>query len=189
MLVNSGYNNNLAIENIQESDLERIENYANEKLNTVIKSLNCCFADEYKNDINKKQFKFLPGHRTLILSLPEYAKRLRETKLETNTRTKTFEQASELPSELQSDSVKFWEQFNEISLRINNEPAFSNMLCELITNALKNFKKTPNQYRYSEIIKHFSTYVYMMCGRNFYETISRNLPIPAASTVCMYYYF
>lgn len=171
----------------------RYVRYANKELNTVIKSLNCCFADEYKNDVDKNQFKFVPGHRTLILSLSEYATKLRERNLERNTRTKTFElgsgSSSASSSELQPDSVEFWEQFNEISLRINKEPAFSNLLYEFITSALKNFKKTPNQYRYSEIIKHFSIYVYMMCGRNLYETLSRNLPIPAASTVCMYTIF
>lgn len=160
ILLSSGYDNYLSIKNIGENDILLIENYANRKLSDVIKNLNCCFSDIYKVDIEKKQFQFVPGHRSIMLNFCEYAS----------------------PNE----PFTYLKNLEEMCTSLKNQPEFSNLLKELMESALRNFKKSPNNYRYSEVIQHFCTYIYIMCGRHCYETISGNLSVPAATTVLKY---
>lgn len=62
-------------------------------------------------------------------------------------------------------------------------PNFSQILRTFIETAEANFGKHPNGFRYSEINRHFSTLIYLMCGRACYDTLCANLPIPQASTI------
>lgn len=62
--------------------------------------------------------------------------------------------------------------------------SFSVVLQSLIETAESNANKEPKQHRYNEIIRYFSTYLYLMSGKSCYETLSANLPIPKASTIC-----
>lgn len=67
---------------------------------------------------------------------------------------------------------------------VHDTSAFSFMLRKFIETAEKNFGKLPNGHRYDEANQSFSTYIYLMCGKACYETLSANLPIPKASTIC-----
>lgn len=49
--------------------------------------------------------------------------------------------------------------------------------------AEKNAGCDPKARRYDETIQYFATYLYMMCGKSCYETLSANLPIPQANTI------
>lgn len=60
---------------------------------------------------------------------------------------------------------------------------FSPLLKILIKNATENLNKIPTQCRYLEIIRYFSMYLYMVCGRFSYEILCSNLPLPQSSTV------
>lgn len=60
----------------------------------------------------------------------------------------------------------------------------STLLNELILASKQNFKKPATHHRYSDIIKYFSTYIYMLCGKNCYEILSHNLPIPKTPSIC-----
>lgn len=68
-----------------------------------------------------------------------------------------------------------------------NHPAFSYILKELIDSAMQNYKKHPNTRRYSNKLKDFCIFLYIMAGRACYETLSENLPIPKAGSICKYY--
>lgn len=68
------------------------------------------------------------------------------------------------------------------------EPAIPFLLKEFIASSMNNFKKMPNSRRYSQVIQDFSTYIYILCGRYCYEVISKNLPLPQASTVRKHYF-
>lgn len=65
-----------------------------------------------------------------------------------------------------------------------NHPAFSTILSEIIGSALNNYNKSANSHRYSEVLVDFSIYLYIMAGKACYETLSLNLPIPKAGTIC-----
>lgn len=103
---------------------------------------------------NQKVFKFLPAHRKFVLSLnAKYQK------------TKNNSSASK--SSIQSNTIK----------------QFSQLLQTLMGTAQQNVDKIPTQYRYDETIRYFAMYIYMICGKMCYETLSSNLPLPKASTV------
>lgn len=65
-----------------------------------------------------------------------------------------------------------------------NNHSFSYILKTLIDTAVSNSEKNPNGFRYNEIIRSFSTYIYLHCGKACYETLCANLPIPSAYSVC-----
>lgn len=64
-------------------------------------------------------------------------------------------------------------------------PSISKILCELIVlSAVSNEHKNASNHRYSEKLMDFSIYLYIMAGRACYETLSSNLPLPKAGTIC-----
>lgn len=60
---------------------------------------------------------------------------------------------------------------------------FSIVLKTFIDTAESNLEKDPRGFRYNEINRYFSTFVYLFCGKACYETLSANLPIPQACTI------
>lgn len=69
----------------------------------------------------------------------------------------------------------------------NQEPEeFSVILSKLIESARKNKNKPKNAFKYDDIIKNFSTYIFLLCGRTCYETLYKNLPIPSIKTIREY---
>lgn len=63
---------------------------------------------------------------------------------------------------------------------------FSHMLRTFVETAERNFGKHPNGFRYNDSCRYFCTFIYLMSGRACYETLSANLPIPKANTICKY---
>lgn len=68
-----------------------------------------------------------------------------------------------------------------------NLSQFPYLLKCFIETAQSHASKNVKAFRYTEHIQSFSTYIYMMCGKSCYETLSANLPIPKASTVRRFY--
>lgn len=67
-----------------------------------------------------------------------------------------------------------------------NRNTFSYVLNLLIETAENNSDRDPKGRRYDELLRYFATYLYLMSGRAFYETLSANIPIPQANTICKY---
>ena len=67
---------------------------------------------------------------------------------------------------------------------IEKEAGFSVILKELILTAIHNGNLSKNNAEYSDIIRYFSTYIYLIGGRSCYEVLSQNLPLPSRSTIC-----
>lgn len=65
----SGYNTLSSFRKINSESITQIERTINTYFREQICELTCCHSAYY---INQKEFEFLPGHRDLILSLPEY---------------------------------------------------------------------------------------------------------------------
>lgn len=104
-----------------------------------------------------KPFVFLPGHKKLLIGLGKKAEQfLQHTKKVMNIH----------PSWNQSD-ITF-------------------LMSELIKSAQENSKKYPTRRRYTDSIKEFSSYIYMLAGKSAYEVLCANLPLPQASTIRKY---
>lgn len=61
---------------------------------------------------------------------------------------------------------------------------FAFVFKELIDVATSNSGKDPHGVRYTDVIRYFATYIYLHCGKQCYETLCANLPLPKASTAC-----
>lgn len=62
--------------------------------------------------------------------------------------------------------------------------AFSTVLNSMIETARQNADKDNHNAQYNDIIRFFSTYVFLLCGRSCYEVLNHNLPLPSTRTVC-----
>lgn len=147
LLIQCGFENRASLENINDTNLQMMEEYIKNNRN-CLENLPECHRNKYQS---QAEFNFLPGHRVLLLNLPQICKLER--------------------AESRSDD------------RIADNPAFSTMLKELIRTAVQNSNKTPNNYRYSDVVFDFAMYTFMMGGRALYEVLRANLPLPAVSTV------
>lgn len=48
----------------------------------------------------------------------------------------------------------------------------------------RNQGKSKNARQYNDAIRLFSTYIFLLCGRTCYETLSKSLPMPSTKTIC-----
>lgn len=81
-----------------------------------------------------------------------------------------------------SKQAQLWNDANEkMPCKMSD---FSCILREFIETAESNAGKHPKGFRYNETNQLFSTYIYLMCGKSCYQTLSANLPIPQADTIC-----
>lgn len=101
-------------------------------------------------------FRFTPGLKCTLLGLPKKIQEYNE-----------------------------WNAKNQTTVSdIENSKNISFIMKEMVKTAIKNDDVDPKRRRYSDTIKDFATFLYMMCGRASYEIISSNLPFPQPSTIC-----
>lgn len=85
---------------------------------------------------------------------------------------------------------KYATQFQEVlkSSVVDTETKtdFTLILNEMIKTAESNKDKDSNHATYSDTIRFFATYVFLMCGRSCYEMLRTNLPLPSTKTICEY---
>lgn len=105
-------------------------------------------------------FKFKPGHRKFLLEIPKQIKNM----------------------------IGHLDRRADQTDDVSHSSDFSYILNLLINAAKLNSKKQPKGSRYHENIRYFATYIYIMCGKACYETLSANLPLPKAQTIRMYIY-
>lgn len=164
ILTSCAYTSLLSLKSISEDNesCSTIEEYINEYCGELIHNLNCSHAEIYKN---QTQFKLLPGHRGLILLMSKIiAKSIDE----------------------QHDN-----QCEEVLLcqLIEKSPHLSVLLKELVKTAVTNGQRPKNNAQYSDIIRYFSTYLFITCGRASYTILYENLPIPSITTIRKYSQF
>lgn len=63
-----GYDTFTSIQNITLQDIFEMQQFINDHFRETTKNFTCCHADFYKN---QNKFKFLPGHKALIVALPK----------------------------------------------------------------------------------------------------------------------
>lgn len=159
-----GYDSMLGISEIDENAVTEVEQYVNNNRN-IIRGLECCFANTYKK---LEKFRFLPGHRILILHL-------------SNRINETFESKKSGNS---NDFVVSKQSVIESGSADRGTDKYSFLLNLLIDSAEQNCGVPKNRYRYDEVLQLFSTYVFLSSGRSCYELLSSNLSIPSKYTIC-----
>lgn len=148
MLVLCGFDSLFSLSELNESYIEKIESHINAEEMEAIQSIDCCYADYYKN---LHTFKFLPGHAAVILSIPKYVEEFKN-----------------------AHKPSAWEPNGR----------FPFILEEMIRTAESNLFKDINHAAYSENIRYFATYIFLLCGRSCYEMLRANLPLPSTKTIC-----
>lgn len=63
---------------------------------------------------------------------------------------------------------------------------YSFILEEMVRTAESNLFKDSNHATYSDTIRYFATYIFLLCGRSCYEMLRANLPLPSTKTICEY---
>lgn len=149
-----GYGTMISLQTISSESILQIEKHVNVHCLEMIQQLDCCHSEFYKQKII---FELLPGHRDLIIAL----------------------------SKIMSDHLIQNSQFVKIlSEDIKKQCDLSTIMKELIQVALANNKISKNHAEYSDIIRYFATYIFLLCGRSCYNVLCQNLPFPSISTVC-----
>lgn len=67
LLIECGFDNVFTLKMISETHLSELENYINPIRQSLLNGLNCNHASNY---MNQSIFKFLPGHRIILLNWP-----------------------------------------------------------------------------------------------------------------------
>lgn len=168
LLWKTGYDSLLSIKGISNEEIQQLEQYVQRKrdqtISEVFIELNEIIGDDNSISEYKEQevFEFLPGHRTILMSLQKNIDRMQSQALKHTT---------QLIDGTHSNS--------ELEVR-----KYSVILTELLKSANQNFNKSKYAYQYNDVIKYFSTYIFLLCGRTCYETLNKNLPIPSTKTIC-----
>lgn len=166
ILLACGYDSLLSLKQITSERIDEMEHYIEKKKEKIISKLDdggdVDIVNEYKN---QNQFKFLPGHRSIILDIANDIKDM------------------QVQQESQSKHLA-----NVIEENSDEQIEYSVILSQLIETAERNKNKSKYANCYTDTIKYFSTYIFLLCGRTCYETLYRNLPIPSTKTICKYIY-
>lgn len=70
LLTEAGYNSLLALKMLSDENINKLENYIRSTLQ----------PDKFDEYMNKSEFSFLPGHRSILLSLPSKIKEMELSK-------------------------------------------------------------------------------------------------------------
>lgn len=167
MLSFSGYDTILSLKNIS---VQKVEKHVNEHGHDLIQMLNCCHHDFYKN---QTIFKFLPGHCDFMFELSKCVQHYHDHYIDSST---------EAHPEKHPDNTNEPLIFAELVKQKSN---FSIIFKELIQTAIQNETCDKNNARYSDMVRFFATYVYIIGGRSCYEVLCQNIPLPSRATVCM----
>lgn len=93
LLSAAGYDTSLSLSQIDEEKIVDIENFLNTNKRYVGK-LKCCYSKHYKD---LEIFKFLPGHKAILKTIPsqieELSKRTVAVKATTKKRQKKYEKS------------------------------------------------------------------------------------------------
>lgn len=164
----SGYNTILSLQAISSESISRIEKHVNSHCLGMIQQLDCCYSEFYKE---REVFEFLPGHQDLLLAV---------SKVITDQSIQDSHSGHD-----SNDNVKYSCDLIE---NIQKHCDLSTIMKELMQTALRNGKVHKNHAQYSDKLRFFATYIFLLCGRSCYKVLYENLPLPSISTVCKYFY-
>lgn len=101
ILIQSGFNTFASLRQIDEKVLNEIESFVTAN-RSIINNIDCCGKDQYKNNEN---FRFLPGHKAIVLNLPKYVTEF-EQKNPNKKKSKSIEVAPEAALTISDEDMK-----------------------------------------------------------------------------------
>lgn len=173
-----GYDSLLSLKQISTDKIDELEEFIQIRWEKFVCKLDE-MGQEMGNEIDdgsaaeymkQECFVFLPGHRTILSSLPRQIKEMQSTH-------QSFVNSG---PDLVNKRSAIYEQPRE------QQVEYSHILSQMIITANMNKNQPKQANRYPDDIKYFSTYIYLLCGRTCYETLTTNLPIPSTKTVREY---
>lgn len=159
----SGFDLLLNLKYITSEKIDSLEQFMQmkkENFHSKLDGIHDMAAIEYKK---QERFEFLPGHRDVLLKMPKFIK---DMHFVNNGNTKNPAK-NDLP-------------------KVESSVEYSHILTQMINVANMNKNKPKQAKLYTDVIKYFSTYIFLQCGRACYETLSSNLPMPSTKTICEY---
>lgn len=164
LLQSCGYDTLLSLKQITNEKINAMEQFIQIQRDKFVRKLDGINDTAAAVYTEQEHFVFLPGHRDILLNFPKH---ITEMQRSMHSRT-TFAMSNE-------------------SLENNEQQVeYSYILTQMINTANKNMYKSMHANQYTEDIKYFSTYIFLLCGRTCYETLYKNLPIPSPKTICEY---
>lgn len=73
----SAYDTACSLAELNDKQISGIEEFINQSDRLVLRNLDCCNAETYKN---QARFRFLPGHTSILLGIPTQLKKMHESK-------------------------------------------------------------------------------------------------------------
>lgn len=158
LLWKCGYDCMISLKELSNAKITELEKYIQNNRNNIF-SRDLLDSDTLSDTMSEYRdqaiFEFLPGHRQILLSLRN---RIENMQREHSQRVSTAE------------TSEYFE--------------YSVVLTELLKTAQGNANRSKHANQYNDVIKYFSTYIFLLCGRTCYETLNKNLPIPSTKTIC-----
>lgn len=153
----------LSLKGISAESIVQINEHVNLHCRDVIQNLTCshpeCSCECYKNQVT---FQLLQGHRELILAI-----------------AKTIDHQYEHGNQDENE-------YELLMKAVENNSTLSVIMKELLKTALRNGQYPKNHADYSDIIRYFASYIFILCGRSCYTVLCKNLPLPSFSSICRY---
>lgn len=110
ILISSGYDKLNSLRQIDAGKVGEIETFVNENKD-LIKNLECCFKDQYQK---LAVFKFLPGHKALVLGIPKQIEQMKSMVRKKSTKKLSSKSLSDadLKQKLISNLLKYTGKLN-----------------------------------------------------------------------------
>lgn len=109
LLERAAYDKLNSLKAIDTTKLEDIEAYLLEHRSSWINDLSCCKSEDYKK---QTKFHFLPGHKSIVLTIPEQIKQMRGVKESEFVSTKKNHAADGLTTKLISNLMTYMKKNN-----------------------------------------------------------------------------
>lgn len=165
LLTACGYSTLLSLKSISAESIVQINEHVNVHCRDLIQNLTCTYP-ECSCECYKNQFKFqlLPGHREFILAI-----------------AKAIDQPDKCEHENHDEN-----EYELLMKAVEKNSTFSVIMKELMKTALQNGQYTENHAQYSDSIRYFATYIFIVGGRACYTALCKNLPLPSISSIREY---
>lgn len=109
LLERAAYDTMTSLKAIDTAKISDIEEYLMEHRSTWINDIHCCKSEDYKNQTT---FHFLPGHKTIVLAIPEQIKQMGGVKQMTKMAKKKDRPDEVLKQNLISNLMNYMENNN-----------------------------------------------------------------------------
>lgn len=132
LLIPAGYDTLASLSQLSDETIKSIEEFHRRNAERV-NSLTCCYSDYYKS---LNEFSFLPGHRSILLSLPNQIKEIKK-----NSTNKRSESKKNGAKKSLSDEILRTQLLNSLNKYLRSKTALKTTNDLLSAIHIKEFKR------------------------------------------------